>query len=112
MSQFPFIPPSKRVEHGSPPSGKGWCHEVKFDGYRLQLVKITAIIGKADTGVKAVIYSKNGKDFTARFRDLARAVPEPPCKSLHRRRRGRGAGRRGRPDFRALVGGQKHSRVA
>ena len=86
-----------------PPSGKGWLHEVKFDGYRLQLHK---------DGDRAAIWSKNGKDFTARFRDLAKAVAALPCKTCIIDAEGCALDAEGRPDFRALVGGQKHSRVA
>jgi bifunctional non-homologous end joining protein LigD len=98
-----FIPPSEPVEQSLPPSGKGWVHEVKFDGYRLQLHK---------DGDRAAIWSKNGKDFTARFRDLANAVAALLCKTYIIDAEGVVLDAEGRPDFRALVGGQKHSRVA
>jgi bifunctional non-homologous end joining protein LigD len=103
VSALKFIPPSEPVEQQTPPTGKGWCHEVKFDGYRLQLVK---------AGERTHIWSKNGKDFTSRFRDLARAVADLPCKSCIIDAEGCAVDAEGRPDFRALVGGQKHSRVA
>jgi bifunctional non-homologous end joining protein LigD len=32
-----FIPPQLCESVDRPPSGPGWCHEIKFDGYRLQL---------------------------------------------------------------------------
>lgn len=98
-----FIPPSEPVEQSLPPQGKGWVHEVKFDGYRLQLHK---------DGDRAFIWSKNGKDFTARFRDLAKAVAALPCKTCIIDAEGCALDAEGRPDFRALVGGQKHNRVA
>jgi bifunctional non-homologous end joining protein LigD len=98
-----FIPPSEPVEQNLPPQGKGWVHEVKFDGYRLQLHK---------DGDRGFIWSKNGKDFTARFRDIAKAVAALPCKTCILDAEGVALDAEGRPDFRALVGGQKHSRVA
>lgn len=98
-----FIPPSEPVESKTPPAGKGWIHEVKFDGYRLQLHK---------EGERCFIYSRNGKDFTARFRDLAQAAATLPCKSCVIDCEGVALDAHGRPDFRSLVGGQKHSRVA
>lgn len=98
-----FIRPSEPIQLTSPPLGKGWLHEVKFDGYRLQLHK---------AGDEVLIYSKNGKDFTSRFRDIARAVKDLPCKSCVIDAEGVALDAEGRPDFRALVGGQKHSRVA
>lgn len=98
-----FVPPCELVEETRPPTGKGWVHEVKFDGYRLQIHK------DAD-GV--TIYSRNGKPFTARFRDLAKAAAALPCKTCIIDAEGCALDAEGRPDFRALVGGQKHSRVA
>ena len=98
MTAFKFIPPAEPVLAETPPKGKGWCHEVKFDGYRLQL-------HKADG--RSLILSKNGKDFTARFRDIARAVAELPCQTCIIDAEGCALDAEGRPDFRALVGGQK-----
>ncbi|AHB48165.1 ATP-dependent DNA ligase [Hyphomicrobium nitrativorans NL23] len=98
-----FIRPSEPIEQSAPPTGKGWIHEVKFDGYRLQLHKV---------GEEVTIYSKNGKDFTARFRDIARAVSGLPVKSCVIDAEGVALDAAGRPDFRALAGGQKHDRVA
>lgn len=98
-----FIKPSEPVEQELPPAGEGWLHEVKFDGYRLQLHK---------DGDRAEIWSKNGKDFTARFRDIAKRVAALPCESCIIDAEGVALDAEGRPDFRALVGGQKHSRVA
>ncbi|OBQ69821.1 ATP-dependent DNA ligase [Mesorhizobium loti] len=46
-----------------PPEGDGWIHEVKFDGYRSQL-----IIGEDGTR----IYTRNGDDWTAKYRDLVK----------------------------------------
>ncbi len=110
-----FIPPSEPVEQTLPPSGKGWVHEVKFDGYRLQLHKLSKGGADAEWASEAPpvkIWSKNGKDFTARFRDLAKAVAALPCKTCIIDAEGVALDAERRPDFRALVGGQKHSRVA
>ena len=56
------------------PSGEGWLHEVKWDGYRA----IVTIAG----GV-AELTSRNGKSLTARFEPVARAVVQavktPDC---------------------------------
>ena len=112
-----FISPSEPVEQSLPPSGKGWLHEVKFDGYRLQLHKLgeggaASVAHSATASPPVKIWSKNGKDFTARFRDLAKAVAALPCKTCIIDAEGCALDAEGRPDFRALVGGQKHSRVA
>ncbi len=44
------------------PIGDGWVHEIKFDGYRM-LCRVT--------GGKASFISRNGKDWTAKFPELA-----------------------------------------
>jgi bifunctional non-homologous end joining protein LigD len=93
-----FLPLAHPVLAETPPRGSGWCHEVKFDGFRLQLHK---------AGDQVAVYSKNGKDFTTRFRDVARAVAELPCKSCVIDAEGCAEDAQGNPDFRALVGGQK-----
>jgi bifunctional non-homologous end joining protein LigD len=45
----------------TPPTGPEWIHEVKFDGWRVQV--------HVDEGEPA-IYSKSGADYTRRFRSL------------------------------------------
>ena len=47
-------------------------HEVKHDGYRVQLHK---------SGRSAVIYSKNGREFSNRFPGILHALLGLPCKS-------------------------------
>ena len=47
-----------------PPRGKEWLHEIKFDGYRL-LVRIE--------GGHVRMITRNGKDWTAKFQQLADA---------------------------------------
>ena len=51
------------------PAGAAWLHEVKFDGYRVQVHKV---------GSRAVIYSRNGRDFTERFPSIAQLLHELP----------------------------------
>jgi bifunctional non-homologous end joining protein LigD len=46
----------------SPPTGLEWLHEVKFDGYRLQLHVASG---------RVTIYTRNGHDWTAKFPELA-----------------------------------------
>ncbi len=52
------------------PTGDGWMHETKFDGYRCQ-----AAIGKG--GVR--LYTRSGKDWTDRFHALSGAFDALPC---------------------------------
>ena len=49
----------------SVPTGKGWMHEIKFDGYR-------AIIAAA--GDKVKVYTRNGKDWSDKFGPLVKAI--------------------------------------
>jgi bifunctional non-homologous end joining protein LigD len=48
-----------------PPSGPGWVHEVKFDGYRMQL--------RVEDG-KAVLRTRKGLDWSDKFRAIANAA--------------------------------------
>ncbi|MER9184776.1 RNA ligase family protein [Mesorhizobium sp. M0633] len=51
----------------NPPQGDGWSHEVKFDGYRSQII--------IDAG-RARIFTRRGLDWTSKYRDLAAAAKE------------------------------------
>jgi bifunctional non-homologous end joining protein LigD len=53
-----FIYPCQPTVATQPPSGPGWVHELKHDGYRLQ-------IHVRDNGVR--LYTINGNDWTARY---------------------------------------------
>lgn len=52
------------------PEGDDWFHEIKFDGYRT-----LAALGKAGTR----FYTRNGKDWTDRYGELAEAFATLPC---------------------------------
>lgn len=52
-----------------PPTGADWLHEIKFDGYRLQIA-----IG----GGRAVLRTRSGLDWTERFPELAAAAATWP----------------------------------
>jgi len=67
-----FIEPCLPTLAEEPPAGPGWVHEVKFDGYRLQLHK---------EGKDVVLLSKSSNDFTSRFPDIATAASLIPTKS-------------------------------
>ena len=65
-----FISPQlcKSVER--PPSGSGWAHEIKFDGYRVQL---------RIAGGEATVKTRKGLDWTAKFPAIvgeARSLPD------------------------------------
>jgi bifunctional non-homologous end joining protein LigD len=69
LRKNPFIEPCLPTLRKEPPSGAGWTHEVKFDGYRIQIHK---------DGKRVALYSKNGNDFTWRFPEIAEAVRALP----------------------------------
>ncbi|MGH6924523.1 MAG: DNA ligase D [Propylenella sp.] len=56
----------------SPPTGEGWLHEIKLDGYRT-----IAIVGDG----KAKLITRNGHDWTDRYGDVAKAFEALPCGS-------------------------------
>jgi bifunctional non-homologous end joining protein LigD len=64
-----FVAPQlcKSVER--PPQGAGWGHEIKFDGYRL-LVRVS--------GGEAVVKTRSGLDWTAKFKEIAQAAIRLP----------------------------------
>jgi bifunctional non-homologous end joining protein LigD len=60
---FPgFIAPALATAIGKVPSGERWIHEIKFDGYRVQ-------VHLANTAVK--VYTRRGNDWTKRFKKIA-----------------------------------------
>lgn len=102
MSAFKFVQPTEPVVRPEPPSGGGWIHEVKFDGFRLQAHV---------AGGVAKLFSKNGKDFGTRFRGIRDRVAELPCQSAILDAELVACDAEGHPDFRALMGGQRHDLV-
>jgi len=57
-----FVLPCEPIQRDRPPKGEAWLHEVKFDGYRMQLHK---------AGRKVTIFSRNGHDWSDRFPRIA-----------------------------------------
>ncbi|RWE74243.1 ATP-dependent DNA ligase [Mesorhizobium sp.] len=58
-----FIRPMEPELVEQPPKADGWSHEVKFDGYRSQIVK-------DDEGVR--VFTKSGIDWTAKYKSIAK----------------------------------------
>lgn len=66
MLAFPrFIHPCQPTLRSETPRGPGWSHEVKFDGWRLQLHKV---------GTQVRLLSRHGHDLTSRFPTIASAL--------------------------------------
>jgi ATP dependent DNA ligase domain len=60
---FPgFIEPALATSIDKVPSGERWIHEIKFDGYRVQ-------VHLRDAAVK--VFTRRGNDWTGRFRKIA-----------------------------------------
>ncbi len=65
-----FVPPALAELAARPPDGTNYVHEIKFDGYRMQ--------ARLDRG-KVTLKTRNGLDWTARFRSVAAAVAGLPA---------------------------------
>jgi bifunctional non-homologous end joining protein LigD len=69
---FGIIEPCLPSPAKAPPSGPGWLHEIKHDGFR--------ILARRDSaGVRLI--TRNGNDFTHRFPFISMAVGKLPVRS-------------------------------
>jgi bifunctional non-homologous end joining protein LigD len=58
-----FVAPELCASVDRPPAGAGWCHEIKFDGYRVQL--------RVEDG-EASLKTRKGLDWTDKFGAIAK----------------------------------------
>jgi bifunctional non-homologous end joining protein LigD len=68
-----IIKPCLPLPAKAPPSGPGWIHEIKHDGFRI-------LARRDSTGVRLI--TRAGNDFSSRFPFIAMAVsklPVRPC---------------------------------
>ena len=70
MAAALFIPPCLPTPRHRSPSGKGWLHELKFDGWRLQLHRGAG---------RVRLYSIEGDEFTRRYPSIVGAMLHLPC---------------------------------
>jgi bifunctional non-homologous end joining protein LigD len=63
-----FIKPQLATLRSTAPKGDQWLHEIKFDGYRVQV--------HVNSGRKKV-YTRTGLDWTKRFSTIAAALDIP-----------------------------------
>jgi bifunctional non-homologous end joining protein LigD len=64
VSSMPdFVPPQLCASVERPPSGAAWCHEIKFDGYRVQL--------RIEDG-KVALNTRKGLDWAEKFPAIAK----------------------------------------
>ena len=64
-----FVEPQLCRSTARPPSGAGWLHEIKFDGYRIQ--------ARIERG-QAILRTRKGLDWTERFDAVAKACAKLP----------------------------------
>lgn len=67
-----FVEPQLATLVAEPPKGDEWLHEQKFDGYR-----ILCRIERGEVG----LWSRNGKEWTARFPEIASAAAALPVQA-------------------------------
>ncbi len=67
-----FVPPSLATLRTAAPSGAGWVHEIKFDGYRIQ--------ARLDHG-EVRLLTRKGLDWTGKFPNVAAAVAKLPAET-------------------------------
>jgi bifunctional non-homologous end joining protein LigD len=68
-SMPPFIAPQLCISVERPPSGNGWIHEIKFDGYRVQM--------RVENG-SVTLKTRKGLDWTPKFGAIATAAGALP----------------------------------
>jgi bifunctional non-homologous end joining protein LigD len=64
-----FVPPQLCTSVERPPAADGWCHEIKFDGYRVQL--------RIEDGA-ATLKTRKGLDWTKKFAAIAAEAERLP----------------------------------
>jgi bifunctional non-homologous end joining protein LigD len=67
-----FVVPAQPIKASKPPSGAGWVHEIKHDGYRLVVRR---------DGLTVRLYTRNAYDWTARLPAIAAAAQRIKAKS-------------------------------
>ena len=68
-----FVPPQLASLRSKPPAGDNWLHEIKYDGYRLQI--------HLDKG-RVTIRTRTGLDWTKRFSAIAAAFDIPVDRAI------------------------------
>jgi bifunctional non-homologous end joining protein LigD len=68
-----YIPPCIPTRAHKPPSGPGWVHEIKHDGYRLQVRR---------DGDRVRLFTRRGYDWTACYPGIVSAATELSARSF------------------------------
>ncbi|HEU0043360.1 DNA ligase D, partial [Sphingomonas sp.] len=72
----PFTEPQLCTLVDTVPTGSGWLHEVKYDGYRALIA-----IGGGPQGNQAKVYTRSGLDWSDKFPGIAEAAAALPVRS-------------------------------
>jgi bifunctional non-homologous end joining protein LigD len=72
LTPFRFIEPCLPLPADRPPSGPGWLHEIKLDGFRLLARRHVANVR---------LFTRRGKDWTERYPSIGGAVAALGCRS-------------------------------
>lgn len=72
-ARLSFIRPLEPVQVETPPVSDDWLHEIKYDGFRTQIIRDWA-------GVRA--FSRNGHDWSKRYWPIVQAAEQLPAKSF------------------------------
>ena len=67
-----FVPPELALSADNPPKAPGWLHELKLDGYRVQVRK---------DGPRVRLLTRTGLDWTHRMRSIAQGFKNVPVES-------------------------------
>jgi DNA ligase D-like protein (predicted ligase) len=71
-SHLCFIEPQLATSVDQPPEGKHWIHEIKYDGYRCQVL--------LEQG-EARVFTRNGHDWSDRYPSIVKAASNLRCQS-------------------------------
>jgi bifunctional non-homologous end joining protein LigD len=64
-----FVEPQLATLRSAPPSGDRWVHEIKFDGYRMQLHLVKG---------RLILFTRSGLNWTNNFKSIASAADSLP----------------------------------
>jgi DNA ligase D-like protein (predicted ligase) len=73
VERLKFIKPLEPIQVETPPVSDDWLHEIKYDGFRTQLIRDWA-------GVRA--FSRNGHDWSQRYWPIVNAAEKLPADSF------------------------------
>ena len=98
--KWAFVEPALATRVEKPPAGKGWIHEIKYDGYRIQA---------AVSGESVRLHTRNGLDWTGKFQPIADALARLNLKDVLLDGEAAVAQPNGRTDFSSLQKSLEHA---